>query len=199
MKKILIIAALVIAVGFGTAAAAGTYAIDSTHSTVGFKVRHLVSKVSGEFTEFDATITADFDNLDASNVEFVIQTASIDTANEKRDGHLRSPDFFDAENHPQITFKSKRITKVDKDTFSVVGDLTMRGVSKEITLRVDYLGEMEAFGETRAGYELSTTINRKDFGVSWNRALDAGGFVLGEDVDVSITLAAVKDKDEESE
>ena len=140
------------------------------------------------------TITADFNNLDASSVEFVIQTASITTQNEKRDGHLRSSDFFDVENFPEITFKSKKITKVDSDTFAVTGTFTMRGVSKEIMLTVDYLGEMSAMGGTRAGYELSTSINRKDFGVSWNRALDAGGVVLGDDVEVSISLAAVKQK-----
>ena len=192
MKKTLTITALILTLFLGTAAAEGTYTLDSVHSAVGFKIRHLVSKVSGEFTDFDGTIDADFNNLDASSVTFVIQTASVTTQNEKRDGHLRSADFFDVENYPEITFKSIRITKVDSDTYSVVGTFTMRGVSKEITLSVDYLGEMTAMGGTRAGYELSTTINRKDFGVSWNKALDAGGVVLGEDVEVSISLAAVK-------
>ncbi len=192
MKRTLILTALIATLGFGTAAAEGTYKLDTVHSAVGFNIRHLVSKVRGEFTDFDATITADFNNLDASSVEFVIKAASVSTQNEKRDGHLRSADFFDVENFPEITFKSSKITKVDSDTFAVTGTFTMRGVSKVITLSVDYLGEMTAMGGTRAGYELSTTINRKDYGVSWNRALDAGGVVLGEDVEIEISLAAVK-------
>ena len=192
MRKKLTLAALFIVLGLGTAAAQGTYAIDSAHARVGFKVRHLVSRVAGSFTEFDGAITADFGNLDASGVELVIKTASIDTANEKRDGHLRSADFFDVEKYPEITFSSSKITKVDDDSYAVAGTLTMHGVSNEITLTVDFLGEMEAMGGVRAGYELSTTVNRKDYGVSWNRALDSGGFVLGDDVEVSINLEVIK-------
>jgi polyisoprenoid-binding protein YceI len=192
MRKTAILTALVIVLGLGTVAAQGTYGIDTAHSSVGFKVRHLVSKVSGGFNDFDGTVVADFGNLDASSVEFTIQTASIDTKNEKRDGHLRSADFFDVEKFPEITFKSSKITKVDDDSFAVAGDLTMHGVSKEITLTVDFLGEMTAMGGIRAGYELTTTLNRKDYGVSWNRALDAGGFVLGDDVEININLELIK-------
>ncbi len=197
MRKILTLAALILVLGLGTAAAQGTYAIDTVHSSVGFKVRHLVSKVSGSFTEFDGTITADFTNLDASGVELVIKTASIDTKNEKRDGHLRSPDFFDVEKYPEITFKSQKITKIDSDSFAIAGTLAMHGVSRPITLTVDYLGEMAAMGGVRAGYELSTTVNRKDYGVSWNRALDSGGWALGDDVEVNINLEVVKQEEAE--
>ena len=196
MRKTAILTALVLVLGFGTVAAQGTYGIDSAHSSVGFKVRHLVSKVSGGFNEFDGTIVADFENLDASSVEFTIQASSIDTKNEKRDGHLRSPDFFDVEKYPEITFKSSKITKIDGDSFAAAGTLTMRGVSKEVVLTVDFLGEMTAMGGTRAGYELTTTLNRKDYGVSWNRALDAGGFVLGDDVEVNINLEVIKQEAE---
>ena len=192
MRKTAILTALVLVLGFGTVAAQGTYDIDTVHSNIGFKVRHLVSKVSGEFTEFDGTIVADFGSLDASSVEFTIQASSIDTRNEKRDGHLRSVDFFDVEKYPEITFKSSKITKIDGDSYAVTGTLTMHGVSKEITLTVDFLGEMTAMGGTRAGYELTTTVNRKDFGISWNRALDAGGFVLGDDVEININLEVIK-------
>jgi len=192
MRKTAILTALVLVLGFGTVAAQGTYDIDTVHSNIGFKVRHLVSKVSGEFTEFDGTIVADFGNLDASSVEFTIQASSIDTRNEKRDGHLRSVDFFDVKKYPEITFKSSKITKIDDDSYAVAGVLTMHGVSKEITLTVDFLGEMTAMGGTRAGYELTTTLNRKDFEISWNRALDAGGFVLGDDVEISINLELIK-------
>jgi len=197
MRKTAILTALVLVLGFGTVAAQGTYGIDTVHSNVGFKVRHLVSKTSGEFTDFDGTIVADFGSLDASSVKFTIQTTSIDTENEKRDGHLRSADFFDVEKYPAITFTSSKITKIDGDSFAVTGTLTMHGVSKEVTLTVDFLGEMTAMGGTRAGYELTTTINRKDFGVSWNRALDAGGFVLGDDVEININLEVIKQEDAE--
>ena len=192
MRKIALLTALVLVLGLGTVAAQGTYGIDAAHSNVGFKVRHLVSKVSGGFNEFDGTIVADFGNIDASSVEFTIQTTSIDTKNEKRDGHLRSADFFDVEKYPEITFKSSKITKINGDSYAVAGTLTMHGVSKEITLSVDFLGEMNAMGGTRAGYELTTTINRKDFEISWNRALDAGGFVLGDDVEIYIALELIK-------
>jgi len=192
MRKKAILTALALVLGFGTAMAQGTYAIDTVHSNVVFKVRHLVSKVSGEFTDFDGAIVADFGTLDSSSVEFTVKTASIDTKNERRDGHLRSPDFFDVEKYPEITFKSSKITKVDDDTFAVAGTMTMRGVSKEITLMVDFLGEMSAMGGTRAGYELTTTLNRKDYGVSWNRALDTGGFVLGDEVEVTVNLEVIK-------
>ena len=194
MRKTITLAALILVLGLGTAAAQGTYTFDTVHSSVEFKVRHLVSKVSGAFTEFDGTIAADFGNLDASGVELTIQTASIDTKNEKRDGHLRSPDFFDTEKYPEITFSSSKITKVDDDSFAVAGTLTMHGVSKQITLTVDYLGEMSAMGGVRAGYELSTTVNRKDYGVSWNRALDSGGLVLGDDVEVTVNLEVIKEE-----
>ncbi len=192
MRKTAILTALVLVLGFGTVTAQGTYGIDTVHSNVGFKVRHLVSKTSGEFTDFDGTIVADFGNLGASSVKFTIQTASIDTKNEKRDGHLRSADFFDAEKYPEITFTSSKITKIDGDSYAVTGTLTMHGVSKEVILTVDFLGEMTAMGGTRAGYELTTTINRKDFGISWNRALDAGGFVLGDDVEINVNLEVIK-------
>ncbi len=192
MRKTVIFTTLALALNFGTATAQGTYEIDTVHSNVGFKVRHLVSKVSGDFKDFNGRFVVDFENLDRSSVDFKITTASIDTKNEKRDQHLRSADFFDVETYPEITFKSSKITRVDDDTFAVAGTLTMRGVSREVTLMVDFLGEIEAMGGVRAGYELSTTVNRKDYGVSWNRALDTGGFVLGDDVEVDIALELVK-------
>ncbi len=194
MRKVTMITALVLVLGFGTVTAQEIYTIDPNHSNVAFKVRHLVSKVGGEFTEFDGTITADFSNLDVSGVQFSIQAASLDTRNEDRDNHLRSADFFDVEKYPEITFTSTKVTKIDNDSYAVAGILTMHGVSKSITLTVDYLGEMTAMGGTRAGYELSTTLDRKDFGVSWNRALDTGGFILGDEVGVNINLEVVKQK-----
>ena len=194
MRKAINITALFLVLGFGTAAAQGIYTIDPNHSNVAFKVRHLVSKVVGEFTEFEGTITADFNNLDNCRVQFSIQSASIETRNEDRDNHLRSADFFDVEKFPEITFTSTKVTKIDKDSFAVAGILTMHGVSNPTTLTVDYLGEMTAMGGTRAGYELSATLDRKDWGISWNRALDTGGFILGDDVEVNINLEVIKQK-----
>jgi polyisoprenoid-binding protein YceI len=192
MRKKLAAVTLTIALCGSATAAQSTYTIDTTHSSVGFRVRHLVTKVSGQFNEFDGTIVADFQNLDASSVEFVIKTASIDTGNEERDGHLRSPDFFDAETYPEITFTSTKITKKDDATYVVTGNLTIRGVTRNVVLDVDYLGEVQALGGTRAGYEISTTIDRREFGVSWNRVLDQGGVVLGDDVEVMIDLEVVR-------
>lgn len=194
MRKAINITALVLVLGFGTAAAQGIYTIDPNHSNVAFKVRHLVSKVGGEFTEFEGTITADFNNLDACRVQFSIQSASIDTRNEDRDNHLRSADFFEVEKFPEITFTGTKVTTIDKDSFAVAGILTMHGVSNPTTITVDYLGEMTAMGGTRAGYELFTTLDRKDWGISWNRALDTGGFILGDDVEVNINLEVIKQK-----
>jgi polyisoprenoid-binding protein YceI len=188
----IILAIAALALGLGTATAQETYEIDTVHSSVDFKIRHLISKVSGEFTEFGGTFVIAPDNLDQSSVDFRIKAASIDTANEKRDEHLRSSDFFDVETYPEITFKSTKITREDDDTFAVAGTLTIRGESKGIILMVDFLGEMEAMGGVRAGYELTTTIDRTDFGVSWNRAVEGGGAVLADDVEVNIALALVK-------
>jgi polyisoprenoid-binding protein YceI len=173
--------------------AADTWTIDVAHSGVTFKIRHLISKVSGDFSRFDGTIVTDFDNLEASSVEFSIEAASIDTNNDDRDKHLRSADFFDVDTHPSITFKSTSIDRVSDEKFNVTGDFTMHGVTKRITLPVEFTGSMkDPWGKTRAGFSLETTLDRKEYGISWNKALDAGGVVVGENVKISIDLAAVK-------
>ncbi len=169
--------------------AAGTYTIDPVHSDVSFKVRHLVSKTSGQFTDFDGTIVVDFGNLDASSVIFTIKTASINTKNEDRDNHLRSGDFFDAETYPEITFTSSKITKSGAQSFAVTGTLTMHGVSQTVTLPVTFLGEIKGpRGGTVAGFEIETDLDRKDYGIVWNKALDAGGMILGDEIDITINL-----------
>ncbi len=170
-------------------AAAGTYTIDQAHSDVSFKVRHLVSKTTGQFTGFQGSIVADFDKLDASSVEFTIDAASIDTQNEDRDKHLRSEDFFNVETYPEIIFTSSKITKSGDQKFAVTGTLTMHGVSKTVTLPVTFLGTVKGpRGGTVAGWEIETTLDRKDFGIVWNRALDAGGMILGDEVQITINL-----------
>jgi polyisoprenoid-binding protein YceI len=178
-------------------AATETYVVDKTHSDAIFTIRHLMSRVTGRFDDVSGTINVDRAKPENSTVEFTIQTASIDTNDEGRDKHLRSPDFFDVEKSPQITFKSTSMKATGKDTYDVTGQFTLRGVTKEITLPVTVLGEMkDGRGTPKIGFETTTTINRKDYGVAWNRALDAGGYVLADDVKITITLEAGLKKDE---
>ena len=173
------------------AAAPVTWRIDATHSELSFRIRHLVSRVRGQFNTWSGTITADPASLAGGSVSVDIQTASIDTNNERRDTHLRSADFFDAENHPTITFRSTRVVMSD-DELQVHGNLTIRGVTKAVVLEGRTLGVTGAAGQRRIGFEAETRINRMDYGVSWNRAAEAGGAVLGDEVTISITLAAVE-------
>jgi polyisoprenoid-binding protein YceI len=177
-------------------AATETYNVDKVHSAVEFKIRHLISTVGGKFTDFAGTINADRANPTNSTVEFTIQTASIDTATPDRDKHLRSADFFDADKYPTITFKSVKLAPTKtKDTYDVTGDLTIRGVTKRVTIPVTFGGfAKDPWGNDRAGFELNTTLNRKDYGVNWNKALDQGGYLLDDDVKVVINLEAVKKK-----
>ena len=177
--------------------AADTYAIDKNHSDVSFTIRHFASKVHGRFADFSGAVQVDPAKPDASSVTFTIKTASIDTNNADRDNHLRTPDFFDAAKNPEITFKSTKMTPTGKDKYDVTGMLTMRGVSKEVTIPVAYLGSVkDPGGNDRASFELSTKLNRKDYGINWNKALDNGGFMLSDDVDVTISLETVKKKPE---
>ncbi len=192
MKRITIVLITILFAITGLASA-GTYTIDQAHSDVSFKVRHLVAKTSGQFTEFSGAIITDFDNLDASSVEFTIDAASIDTENEDRDKHLRSEDFFNVAKFPEITFVSSKIIKSGDQTYAVTGTLTMHGVSKTVTLPVEFFGEGPSpWGGTVAGFEIETTIDRKDYGIIWNKALDAGGMILGDEVEITINLETKK-------
>jgi len=173
---------------------ADTFSIDPAHSEVGFTIRHLVSNVRGRFNEFSGKVNLDPKNLPSSSVDFHIKSTSIDTSVPDRDKHLRSADFFDVEKFPEITFKSESIKATGKDRFDVTGTLTLHGVSKKVTLPVTYLGQVkDPWGGTRAGFETVTTLNRKDFGIVWNKALDNGGVMLGEDVKVDINLETKAD------
>jgi polyisoprenoid-binding protein YceI len=193
MKKSLVALVSLLFIGAGLAAA-NTYTIDPAHSDVSFEIRHLISKVPGQFNTFDGAIVADFDNLEKSSVTFSIDAASIDTANEDRDNHLRSEDFFNVAENPEITFRSTEIKKTGDNAYAVTGLFTMNGVTKAVTLPVTYLGEMtDAWGNTKAGFSIETTLNRKDYEIVWNKVLDAGGTVLGDDVEVSINLQTKKE------
>jgi polyisoprenoid-binding protein YceI len=166
--------------------------IDVTHSELVFRVRHLVSRVPGYFREWGGTITADPANWNAGSVEIVIQTASIDTRNEKRDTHLRSPDFFDVATHPTMTFRSTAV-KVEGQAVTLTGNLTIRGVTKPVTLTGEALGSTgEGPGKQRIGFHVSGKIDRLDYGLTWNRAAEGGGVVLGDEVEIDATIAAVR-------
>jgi polyisoprenoid-binding protein YceI len=175
-----------------TAGAADTFTFDKVHSDVGFQIRHFVSKVRGRFTDYDGTIVVDKAKPEASSVELTIKATSIDTDNENRDKDLRGPNYFDVEKFPEITFKSSKVTPKGGDKYDVTGTLTMHGVSKEITLPVSYLGTVDSGRGVKAGFETAITLNRKDFGIVFNRVLDAGGTMLGDDVLVSINVEANK-------
>src|SRR5262249_48953655 len=170
MKKHLAILAALLFVT-ASAFAADTYVVDKNHSEAKFEVRHLVSRVGGKFDDFNATISGDPANTTDATVQFTIKTASVNTGNENRDKHLRTPDFFDAEKFPEITFKSTSIKATGKkNVYDVTGDLTMRGVTKRVTLPVELLGfGKDPGGNTRAGFTIKTTLNRKDYGINWNK------------------------------
>lgn len=167
-----------------------TWKIDQAHSEIKFKVKHLVvSTVTGQFNEFDAIVESDKPDFSDAKISFEADVNSINTKNEQRDGHLKSADFFDAENFPQITFVSKSIEKKSGNEYKVVGDITIRGTKKEITLDVIYNGTVKGFGGVEvAGFEISGKLNRFDFGLKWNTLTEAGGVVVGEEVKIEIAV-----------
>jgi polyisoprenoid-binding protein YceI len=175
---------------------ADTFVVDKVHSEATFQVRHMMSKVTGKFEDFGGRINIDRAKPFASSVEFNIKTASVNTGVADRDKHLRTADFFDAEKYPEITFKSTKIAATKKkDVYDVTGDLTMRGVTKHVTIPVEFGGfGKDPWGNERAGFSLTTTVNRKDYGINWNQALDNGGFLLSDDVTINVNLEAVKSK-----
>ena len=189
-----LVPALAVALLVPAAARAATWELDPAHSTVGFAIRHMmISTVRGQFRTFTGKATGDPKAPDNAQVEATIDAASIDTANEKRDGHLKSPDFFDVAKFPTITFKSKKIVGAGPGKAKVTGELTLHGVTKEIVLDVEGPTDVikDPMGNTRAGAHATTKINRKDFGIVYNKTLDGGGVMVGDDVDVTIDVEAV--------
>jgi polyisoprenoid-binding protein YceI len=172
---------------------AGTFSIDPSHSAAAFAVRHLmVSKTKGRFTDFAGDITIAESPLDSS-VHVVIQAASITTGDEQRDGHLRSADFLDVENFPTLEFTSTSVRHVKGDKFEVAGDLTVRGVTKPVTLELEYSGAVvDPWGGQRAAFSATTKINREEFGLTWNQALETGGVLVGKDVHIDLEVEAVR-------
>jgi polyisoprenoid-binding protein YceI len=175
-----------------------SWVIDNSHSHVQFTVRHMmISKVRGRFANFSGSVNFDEQTPANSSVNVQIEAASIETKDEKRDGHLVSPDFLDAANHPYLTFVSKRVVAKDETHGTIYGDLTIRGVTKEVALEVEYNGQAKSpWGTTSAGFNASTKINRKDWGLNWNVALETGGVLVGEEVSIEIELEIVKQVEE---
>ena len=175
-----------------TATPTRTFAIDKTHSEFLFQVRHLLTKVRGRFTDFDGSVTIDGAHPERSAVNVTIKAATIDTGTADRDAHLRSDDFFAVETYPALTFSSISVVKKTEEQYDVTGTLTIRGVAKEVTLPVTFLGTAkDPWGNERAGFETEITINRKDFGLTWNAALETGGFLVGDDVKISASIQAI--------
>ena len=174
--------------------AKSTWSIDPTHSEIGFKVKHMMfTNVSGKFNSFEATIQNEDDKFETSNISFSADVNSISTNNTDRDNHLRSADFFDVEKFAKLSFVSTGIVKVDENNFKVSGDFTIKDVTKNITLDAEYSGLMkDPWGNTKAGFALEGKINRKDFGLTWNAALETGGVLVGEDVKLLIEVQLVK-------
>lgn len=173
---------------------ATNWTFDLSHSSVSFNVRHMmIAKVRGQFTKWGGTLLLDDNDLTKSTIDVTIETASVDTKEEKRDAHLRSADFFDSDTFPVMTFKSTSIAKVSDDEYEVTGDLTLHGTTKQVKLAVEYNGSgKDPWGGTRAGFSANATINRKDFGLHWNAALEAGGVLVGEKVEIHLEVQAVQ-------
>ena len=174
-----------------TATAVRTLEIDRSHSEVAFQVRHLLGKVRGRFTDFAGTIQFDPADPQASEIDVTIQAASIDTAEAQRDQHLRNADFFDVENIPTLTFKSTSVTPHGTNAYDVVGDLSIHGVTKRVTMPASFLGiARDPWGNEKFGFEAELTINRKDYGLLWNAALETGGFLVGDEVKIMLSVQA---------
>lgn len=175
-----------------TALPTATWQIDPSHSEVAFTVRHLMSKVRGTFTEFGGTVTTEGDDPARSSVRAEIAMSSVNTNNAQRDGHLRSADVFDADRNPTMTFVSTGISG-DGEDWTIAGDLTLNGVTRPVELAAEFLGvDTDAYGATRLGAEARTSINRSEFGVDFNVPMDGGRLLLGDKIDVQLTVEAVR-------
>jgi len=197
MKRIIASISTVILLAIPVIASATIWNIDPDHSNVGFKVRHLmVSNVKGSFEKFTGTIDINDKDITKSKVEVTIDTASINTNVQKRDEHLRSADFFDVAKYPTMTFVSKKVAKAGKDSLKVTGDLTLHGVTREVVLDVEPLAmeSKDPWGNLRRGTTATTKINRKDFGLVWNKALETGGVAVGEEVLITLEIEMIKAK-----
>lgn len=197
MKRLLASISTIIALALPALASAATWNIDPDHSNIGFKVRHLmVSNVKGSFDKHTGVVEINDKDITKSKVQVTIDTASINTNVQKRDEHLRSADFFDVAKFPTMTFVSKKVAKAGKDKLKVTGDLTLHGITKEVVLNVEGPSKesKDPWGNIRSGATASTKINRTDFGLVWNKALETGGVVVGEEVTITLEIEMIKAK-----
>lgn len=171
-----------------------TYKIDTTHSEIIFKVKHLmITNVTGNFTKFDASLDAANEDFSEAKISFEADTASISTNNEQRDGHLKSDDFFAADKFPKLSFTSTSFTKINDTEYKLIGDLTIRDVTKTVELAVEYGGTVtDPYGQVKAGFEIGGKINRKDFGLVWSATTEAGGIVVSDEVKLNLAVQMVK-------
>jgi len=171
-----------------------TYKIDPSHSEILFKVKHLmITNVTGHFAKFDATLSSDKDDFTDAVISFEADTASVSTNSAQRDGHLLSDDFFNAEKFPKLTFTSTGIEKTGDDEYKLSGNLTIRDITKPVTLEVSYAGTVtDPWGQVKAGFEITGKINRKEFGLKWHAVTEAGGFVAGDEVKLLLNVQMVK-------
>ena len=179
-----------------TAAATSTWQIDPAHTVVEFAAKHMmVSTVKGRFGAVTGTLTIDEERPEHSSVTATIDAASVDTGALMRDDHLRSADFFDVANYPQLSFRSTRVARVRGDEWKITGDLTIRGVTREVVLDTEFEGQiLDAFGKQRAAFSATAQVNRKDFGLNWNGVIEAGGVVVGDKIRIELHIAAVRDE-----
>jgi polyisoprenoid-binding protein YceI len=182
--------AVLLAIAASAAAAPETFVFDKAHTRVGFQIRHWLTKVDGRFRDFDGKIVIDRGNPANSKVDVIIQAASIDTSNERRDADLKSANFFEVEKFPTITFRSSKVEPKGKDLYEVTGDMTMHGVTKTVKVPVRHTGFLNLGRVEKAGFEVAFPIDRKDFGITWNRTADQGGVMLGDDVDITLLIEA---------
>jgi polyisoprenoid-binding protein YceI len=195
MSRIRVFVSAVAVLAFSAVSQAAVYNIDPSHSTVGFSIRHMVSTVRGMFQKYSGTVDFDEKNWTSLKINATIEAASINTNEPKRDEHLRSADFFDVQKYPNLTFKSTTVKDLGAGKLDVTGDLTMHGVTKPVTLAVTYNGAgKDPWGGNRAGFSATGKLSRKDFGIVWNKALDNGGVLVGDDVNIQIDIEAVQAK-----
>lgn len=181
-------------------ASAADYTVDKSHSTIGFKIKHMVSTVQGRFDDFSGTFSFDPAKPEDTKGEFVVKVASINTNDKKRDDHLRAPDFFNAKKYPEMTLKNiKLASDGGEHKYKMTGDLTLRGVTKPVTFDVDFSGTTkDPWGNTRAGFAATGKLNRKDFNIVWNQTLETGGLLLGEEVALDLQVEAIEGKPAEA-
>ena len=195
MKRLAVAFAAILALSIPCTAPAAVWNIDPAHTNVAFKIRHLtISNVKGNFVKFSGTVDIDDKDVTKSRIDVTIETASIGTNVQKRDDHLRSADFFDIATYPTMTFVSRKILPAGQDKLTVTGDLTLRGVTREVVLEVEGLSQevRDPWGGVRRGASASAKINRKDFGLAWNEELEGGGLAVGEEVAISLEVELVK-------